>query len=203
MIIASVMDSVIRNRSDVKIFFLMNAVEGVEYSPLFTFFDLSLPYNNDIKLFKSNTILVQYMQNEEFQKEREQTMIGKMMSGTKYFDYAFKNKILDKNNLFIEKKTGTSKFSFALIYNEITFGIWNDFHEGKIYVSTDFEDESYFTFAMTLKDHQPNTMMFTMIKRFQFWKVFLENFTIGNVYFENQFVKHEFLKLMKEYKSFS
>lgn len=203
MTIASVLDSVIRNRDDVKIFFLMNAVEDVEYSPLFTFFDLTLPYNNDIKLFKDNTILVQYMQNKEFQKEREETLIGKMMKNTKYFDYAVKNKILDKNNLFIQKKTGNAKFSFALIYNDITFGIWNDFKEGKIFVSTDYENDSYYTFAMTIKDHQPNTMMFTMIKRFSFWKVFLENFSIGNVYFENQFVKHEFLKLMKEYKSFS
>jgi len=53
----------------------MNAVEGIEFSPLFSFFGLSLPYNNDIKLFKDNLILVQYMNNEEFRKEREETLI--------------------------------------------------------------------------------------------------------------------------------
>lgn len=79
MIIAGILDSIIRNRSDIRIFFLMNAVEGIEFSPLFAFFDLSLPYNNDIKLFKDNTILLQYMNNEEFRKEREQTLIGKLM----------------------------------------------------------------------------------------------------------------------------
>lgn len=50
---------------------------GIEYSPLFSFFDLTLPYGNDIKLFKDNTILVQYMRNEEFRKEREDTLIRK------------------------------------------------------------------------------------------------------------------------------
>lgn len=75
MIIAGLLDSVIRNRSDIKIFFLMNAVEGIEFSPLFSFFGLSLPYNNDIKLFKDNLVLVQYMNNEEFRKEREETLI--------------------------------------------------------------------------------------------------------------------------------
>lgn len=50
---------------------------GIEYSPLFSFFDLTLPYGNDIKLFKENTILVQYMKNEEFRKERENTLIRK------------------------------------------------------------------------------------------------------------------------------
>ena len=53
-------------------------LNGLEYSPLFSFFDLSLPYKNDIKLFKENLILVQYMNNEEFRKDREQTLIGKL-----------------------------------------------------------------------------------------------------------------------------
>lgn len=78
MILMSIFDSIIRNRNDVRIIILGNAVEGIEYSPLFSFFGLSLPYGNDIKLFKDNTILVQYMKNEEFRKEREETLIGKL-----------------------------------------------------------------------------------------------------------------------------
>ena len=120
MIIAGLLDSVIRNRSNVKVFFLMNAVESLEFSPLFTFFDLKLPYNNDIKLFKENTILVQYMNNSEFRKEREQTLMGKLMKGTVYESYALKNEIIDKNTEFIDKKQGTAKFHFAFIYNNET-----------------------------------------------------------------------------------
>ncbi len=78
MILMGIIDSIIRNRSDIKIFILGNAVEGLEYSPLFTFFDLSLPYGKDIKLFKDNLILVQYMNNEDFRKDRENTLIGKL-----------------------------------------------------------------------------------------------------------------------------
>ena len=75
MILAGILDSIIRNRNDVRIFILGNAVEGIEFSPLFAFFDLTLPYNNDIKLFKDNTILLQFMNNEEFRKERQETLI--------------------------------------------------------------------------------------------------------------------------------
>lgn len=78
MILMGILDSVLRNRSDVKIFILGNAVEGIEYSPLFSFFDLTMPYNNDIKVFKDRTILVQYMNNEEFRKERENTLVRKI-----------------------------------------------------------------------------------------------------------------------------
>lgn len=53
-------------------------MNGIEYSPLFSFFNLSLPFGNDIKLFKNNLFLVQYMNNEDFRKDREQTLIGKL-----------------------------------------------------------------------------------------------------------------------------
>lgn len=54
-------------------------LNGLEYSPLFMFFDLKLPYGKkDIKLFKENTILLQYATSSEFRKEREQTLIGKL-----------------------------------------------------------------------------------------------------------------------------
>lgn len=78
MLLLGLFDSVLRHRSDIRIFILGNATEGIEYSPLFTFFDLYLPYNSDIKLFKDNTILVQYMNNTEFRKERENTLIRKI-----------------------------------------------------------------------------------------------------------------------------
>ena len=60
---------------------------------------------------------------------------------------------------------------------------------GKIFVSADYDKFSPYLFSMTLKDHSPNTMMFNAMKRYNFWKLFLENFKIGNVYFENQKIK--------------
>ena len=52
---------------------------------------------------------------------------------------------------------------------------------------------------MTLKDHKPNTLMFNALKRYNFWKSFVENFKLGNVYFENQKIKHNVYELIKLY----
>ena len=68
---------------------------------------------------------------------------------------------------------------------------------GKVYVSSDYITNSPHIFSMTLKDHSPNTMMFSALKRFNFWKLFLENFKLGNVYFENQRIKHNVYTLIK------
>ena len=49
---------------DIKIFCLGNAISST--CPLMSYFDLTLPYGNDIKLFKDGLILVQYIDNEEY-----------------------------------------------------------------------------------------------------------------------------------------
>ena len=99
----------------------------------------------------------------------------------------------------MKRKNGSSKFSFGFVYNNETYGVWNNFQEGKIFVSYDYDKYSPYMFSMTLKDHTPNTLMFNSLKRYNFWKNFLENFKLGNVYFENQKIKHNVYELIKLY----
>lgn len=113
----------------------------------------------------------------------------------------FKIKFLIKTIISLCVKLGTSKFSFAFVYDGETYGVWNDFHEGKIFVSCDYDKNTPFIFSMTLKDHTPNTMMFNALKKYNFWRNFLDNFKLGNVYFENQRIKHNVYELLKLYSN--
>ena len=106
------------------------------------------------------------MQNLEFRKERKETLIGKLMEGTPYEDYAINNQILGKNDDFIEHKTGTSRFAFAIIYKGNTYGIWYDYKGGKVYVSQDYQKESMHIFSITKEDNKPNVIMLKRIKTF-------------------------------------
>lgn len=54
---------------------------------------------------------------------------------------------------------------------------------------------------MTLKDHRPNTMMINALRNYGFWKRFVENFNLGNVYFENQKIKHDMYQILKLYSN--
>ena len=82
---------------------------------------MSLPFNNDIKLFKDNTILVQYMKNENYRRIKEQSRFGTMTKGTPYADYAIRNQFIEDSTSFIEKKSGTSKFTCAFIFENNTY----------------------------------------------------------------------------------
>lgn len=142
------------------------------------------------------------MDNKEFRKDRENTLIGKLAKGTPYEQYAIQNKVLNKNTDFIEKKSGSAKFNFAFIYNDETYGVWKDINNNKIFVSKDYLKNTPYIFAMTLHDHSPNTLMFNSLKKYNFWKNFLNYFSLGIIYYENQKIKHIVYELIQKFNSY-
>lgn len=78
VIFLNLIETIARMR-DIKVFMLANPA-NIYTNPYFVYFDLSLPFNNDIKLFKDNLILLQYMKNEEYREEKRKTRFGKLVS---------------------------------------------------------------------------------------------------------------------------
>lgn len=189
-----VIESIARMR-DIRVFLLGNSVTAT--NPYFLFFDLTIPYNNDIKTFKNGLILVQQMNNSEYQKKKEATRFGQLVKGTAYEDYAIKNKFMLDNKSFIEKKTGTAKFSFAFIYNANYYGVWNDFINGKIFISNDYVKNTPYIFSTTLENHSENTMFLNSAKKYNCWKNLIQNYSLGNVRFENIKIKNIVADLIK------
>lgn len=110
---------------DVRVLLLANAVTIT--NPYFIYFNLNLPYNNDIHLFKNNTILLQYMKNENYRETKKQSKFGQLIEGTDFADYAINNNFIQDNNTFIEKKSALAKFTCAFIFENQTFGVWFDY----------------------------------------------------------------------------
>lgn len=194
-IFLGLIESVARMR-DIKIFMLGNAV--TEFNPYFMYFNLHIPYNNDIKLFKDNLILVQYMKNEEYRKAKKQTKFGRLIDGTEFGEYAINNSFRLENNDFLSKKSSNSKFSFAIKYKTNIVGIWIDWNSGMIYSSFDY-DKSGCIFACTREDLKPNTMLLSMAKKYRGFKLFIDGYKKGNLYFENNKIKNicnEILRLL-------
>ena len=181
---------------NVRVFMLANAV--TEANPYFLYFDLTLPYNNDIRTFKDGLILLQYMNNPEYIEAKKKTRFGKLVSGTDYESYAINNNFADNNSMFIEHKSGNSKFSFSFIYKDNRYGVWIDFNNSKIYVSNDFI-ENGFVFATTTDDHKPNTLLYSIAKNYNCWNVFIKNYKLGNVYFENNKIKNLCKDIIKNF----
>ena len=179
---------------DVRIIMLGNSTNSV--NPYFLYFNLHLPYNNDIATFKDGLIALQYAKNDEYRAVKKETRFGKLVAGTDYEDYAINNEFSSDEKSFIEHKDKNSKFSFSIIYNGFKYGIWINWITGKLYVSNDCVDNGI-VFACTREDHKPNTMLYSIAKKYNCWIVFIKNYKLGNVYFENTKIKVMCQEIMK------
>lgn len=184
----------------VKLFCLSNALSIT--NPYFLFFGLQFGTKQDkngkyIWKHPTKPILVEDVRNEKFIDRKKSTDFGKLISGTSYEGYSIDNKFLLDDEKFVEKKSPKAKYFFTFIYKEHTLGVWMDGIEGKLYVSKQIDPNFFLKYSVTMKDHNPNTMFLKNKSRNTRFRVFLENYKLGNVYFESINIKNITYEVIK------
>lgn len=182
-----------------RMFFLGNSV-SID-NPYFNYFNLTLPYNSEFKVFNDGAIVVNYIKNLEYREKKRNSRFGKLIDGTDYGRYAIDNEMLRDNNDFIEKKGKNPKFWNNVIINGKKFGIWHNTENGRVYVSEDYEPNSKFSIAFSINDHTPESK-YVSIRQNSYIKVLLEYYKNADLYFENMKVKNEFMKIIRKCLSF-
>lgn len=182
------------------LFMLANAITIT--NPYFLFWDLEMPTKQDkngkwIWKHKTRPILVEDVRNEKFIEMKKNTEFGKLIEGTKYSDYSIENKFLLDDDTFIEHKTGNCRYWFTFIYNSINYGVWVDSYEGKMYVSLDIDPTYPLIYAVTTKDHKPNTLFIKDRARAVRFRQFIECYKMGNVRFESITIKNVCYEVIK------
>lgn len=184
----------------VVLFMLANAITIT--NPYFLYFDLRMPTKQDkngkyIWKHPKKPILVEDVRNEAFIDKKKNTEFGKLVEGTTYADYSIENKFLLDDDKFIEKKGQNARYFFTFIYNGKKFGVWADFSCGKMWVSDDIDPSYILTYTITMKDHQPNTMFLKSASKSTQFKRFVDNYKLGNVYFESMNIKNITYEVIK------
>jgi hypothetical protein len=177
----------------VVLFMLANAISIT--NPYFLYWNLRMPRSADkngkwIWKHPTKPILVEDVRNEKFIDKKKNTEFGALVDGTAYAEYSIENKFLLDSDTFIEKKGHKARYYFTFIYKEKKFGVWADFNEGKMWVSEDIDPSYILVYSLTLKDHQPNTMFIKTKGRQGHFKTFIDNYKMGNVYFESMNIKN-------------
>lgn len=175
------------------VFFLANSVSMV--NPYTLYFNLSLPYGSNI--VRKGDILLQLVQDEQFIKERKETRFGKLIAGTDFEEYAIENKFVQDSKTFIKKKTEKAQYYFTFIYQGVNYGVWVDYSQGMLFVSNDVDPSCKLIYSITVDDHSPNTLLLRQINKAVFFKTFIDNYKMGNVYFENQKIKNVVYEVIK------
>ena len=175
------------------LFMLANAISIT--NPYFLFWGLKMPTKQDkngkyIWKHPTRPILVEDVRNEKFIDTKRNTEFGQLVAGTKYAEYSIENKFLLDDDTFIEKKTGKAKYYFTFIYKNQKLGVWADFTDGLMFVSTDTDPSYPLVYSLTLKDHSPNSLFLKARSKHTHFKMFLEAYKMGKVRFENINVKN-------------
>lgn len=184
----------------VTLFMLANAISIT--NPYFLFWNLKMPTKQDkngkwIWKHPTRPILVEDVRNEKFIDTKRNTEFGRLVDGTRYAEYSIENKFLLDDDTFIERKTSNSRFYFSFIYKDNTFGVWIDTSVGKMFVSKDVDPTYPICYSITMKDHRPNTMFLKTTSRNTRYKIFVENYKLGNVYFESINIKNITYEVIK------
>ena len=186
----------LKNEPDIRIYCLGNAISST--CPLMTYFDITLPYNSDIKLFKDGTIAIEYIKNEKYREVKKASRFGKLIDGTKYGKYAIDNEFLTDSKAFIKKKDKNAKFYFILIINGKQYGIWRDFKNQLLYISNDIDPNCPIKFAIHESDHDESTVFAKVRSNFWF-KQIINHYRFARLCFENQAVKNIVMQELNQY----
>lgn len=177
----------------VVMFLLANAISIT--NPYFLYFQLKMPTRADknnkyIWKHPKKPILVEDVKNKAFIDKKKNTEFGQLVDGTAYADYSIENKFLLDNDTFIEKKSPKARFLFSFIYKDKRFGVWSSLAEGKMWVSKDFDPSFTVVYSLTLQDHKPNTLLIKNKRRSGYFKMFVECYKDGRVFFETMDIKN-------------
>ena len=172
---------------NIRVLFLGNAISIT--NPYFAYFNLSLPYNSNIKTFKDGLILVNYIKNEEYRKVKKATKFGKLIEGTSYSKYAIDNEFLRDSKTFIKKKTPQSKFFFILYLDGESYGVWRDLKEDVFYISKQIDTLCPIRFTFNQDDHNFSTILAS--RKNNLWlKSIIEHYRLARLCFESQQIKN-------------
>lgn len=181
---------------DIRVYCIGNAVSST--CPLMAYFDLTLPYNTDIKLFKNGTIAVEYIKNEKYREVKKASRFGQLIDGTKYGKYAIDNEFITDSKSFIKKKDNNAKFYFILYVNGKTYGVWRDFKNQLMYISNDYDPNCPIKLALNEMDHNESTILAKVRSNFWF-KQIINHYRLARLCFENQNVKNLIMQEMYRY----
>ena len=190
----NLMDTVFRGRENVRCICLSNAVSVV--NPYFLYFGLVPNIKKRFNAYKN--MLVEIPDSKDFSDERRKTKFGSLIDGTEYGDMSLDNEFVNDSQVFIERRTKESKFSFAVVYQGMTIGVWVDVEAGIMFMANDFDPSSKLLFALSAEDLTENAMMMAGWKNNYYLKKLVNAFMNGYLRFDNQVLRNTGYEMFKK-----
>lgn len=103
--------------------------------------------------------VVEISNNEGIANQIAATPFGKMISKTRYGEYALKNQFYLDDKTFIQKPTGRARYYCTLQWLGKSYGIWEYYDQGLLYITQKADTSCKNVLALSTSDHAPNLML--------------------------------------------
>ena len=192
----NILDTFIRNRDDVWVFMLGNAVTMA--NPYFLYFN-RYPKKGE-EIYKKGEILVNIPKAEKFTKVKENTFIGRLTKGTSYAEFALYNEWKEDNEAFVEKRTKQSKYVCTFEINGKLLGMWYDKNRNLLYLSNKHNAKHSVHIVTKKEAYQEGKILVSGFKNHYHTLKLGNAFLKGQLRFDDIYVREYGYELMKNLK---
>ena len=185
-------ETVQRQRDNLRCILIANAVKF--NNPYFIEWRVR-PFKKGFLHMKDRSVVIQMYVNKEFQKEKQESRIGKLTQGSDYYNMAIMNWFEDDNEKFIAKKPNSAYYRCTVRFEGDDYGFWLDPVKGRMYVNRQVDKNTRFKYTLSQKDHDIN---YYLVKSFNgtHIKEIVECYQLGVLYFSDVRVKGVVMEML-------
>lgn len=146
------------------------------------------------RYLKNKTVLLHYVEPWDAEDRKAYTLVGRMLEGMKEAETIFDNKFEDVTGKEIAKKSGNSRFMFAIVWQKMTFAVWTDNKRGIWYINSKVPKDATNIYTLTKKD---STINYQMIDRAHpLLETLSKVYYIGGLRYSSAHIREAFFEIL-------
>ena len=151
--LSTIMREVPHVKSPVRVYLMSNAVDMLNPYAENLFGDESIP-DYGYRWYKNKLVLLHYVPPVYEKEYREDTLLGRLLGDDPEADSMFGNKYLTDPNKFVERKSSSARFQFALVFKGRRFGLWLDMKRACMYICSAIPANTTDVVTLTMRDNR-------------------------------------------------
>lgn len=195
-IMANLLDSVFRQQpgddSPYRVYMLANAV------------DFTCPYFRDMGInripdfgyswYNEKHVLFHRVPPMQSQARKEQTLVGRMLSGHDEAKIIFDNEFSIPETGDIALKPSNAQFAFGIVFQSQRFGIWSDLKNGWFYITDKIPANSHNVYSLTKKDSTLDYMAISSAD--ELLKMIVRIYYLGGLRYSSAAIREAFFTVL-------
>ena len=195
LILANLLDSMSRqqpNGEQYRVYGLMNACDMT--CPYFRFLSIDRIPEYGYSFYNQKSVLVHYVEPWDAEERKLNTLVGRMLRGNPESDMIYNNLFADTSNGLVANKTSSSKYAFAIVYDNLRFAIWIDYKTGILYVNERVPNNAKNVYTLTKKDSSIDFQ--ALSKTDTLLDMLVKTFYLGNLRYDSVATREKFLTIL-------